>query len=336
MKLALVGDIGGTNARFAIWEDDRLHSVRVFATADYPGPEQAVEVYLQDLDLQRGDVSHACLAVAGPVDGDEFQFTNSAWHFSRAGFCSHLNIEQLLLVNDFTAMALGMTRLGDDEYLTICHGKGKPERPFVVIGPGTGLGVGTLLKTGGGRWMALPGEGGHVNLPIGTAREALLWTRLMATHEHVSAETVLSGAGLLNLYRASCELDGIEAQLKSPAAITKAALEGDAVAAAVLEQFCVFLGRVVGNNVLTLGALGGVYIAGGMVPRFTEFFRNSGFQRAMGEKGVMSDYCKGLPVWLATAEYPGLTGAGVALQQAFGDSDAIERPAEAADLPGQA
>ena len=318
MKLALVGDIGGTNARFAIWEDDSLHSVRVFPTIDYTGPEKAIEVYMQDLELQRGDIGYVCLAVAGPVDGDHFQFTNSHWELSKTAFCAALKVDHLLLVNDFTAMALGMTRLKDDEYLTVCHGIGKSDRPRVIVGPGTGLGVGTLIKQSESYWMALPGEGGHVDLPIGTAREALLWTRLMAEHKHVSAEVVLSGAGLLLLYQVSCALDGIEPTLKSPAAITSAALEGDAVAAAVLEQFCVFLGRVVGNQVLTVGGLGGVYIAGGVVPRFVDFFMNSGFKRALAEKGVMSDYFKGLPVWLVTAEYPGLMGSGVALQQAFG------------------
>ncbi|WP_122429886.1 glucokinase [Pseudomonas viridiflava] len=318
MKLALVGDIGGTNARFAIWEEDTLHSVRVFPTIDYIGPEKAIEVYLQDLELKRGDIGYVCLAVAGPVDGDLFQFTNSHWELSRKAFCEDLKVEHLLLINDFTAMALGMTRLKDDEYLTVCHGVGKPDRPRAVVGPGTGLGVGTLIKESDTRWLALPGEGGHVDLPIGTAREALLWTRLMAEHEHVSAEVVLSGAGLLLLYQVSCALDDIEPELKSPAAITTAALAGDPVAAAVLDQFCVFLGRVVGNQVLTVGGLGGVYIAGGVVPRFTDFFMNSGFKRALAEKGVMSDYFKGLPVWLVTAEYPGLMGAGVALQQAFG------------------
>ncbi|MEE5153302.1 glucokinase [Pseudomonas alliivorans] len=318
MKLALVGDIGGTNARFAIWEDDALHSVRVFPTIDYIGPEKAIEVYLQDLELKRGYIGYVCLAVAGPVDGDLFQFTNSHWQLSRKAFCEDLSVDHLLLINDFTAMALGMTRLKDDEYLTVCHGVGKPDRPRAVVGPGTGLGVGTLIKESDTRWLALPGEGGHVDLPIGTAREALLWTRLMAEHEHVSAEVVLSGAGLLLLYQVSCALDDIEPELKSPAAITTAALAGDPVAAAVLDQFCVFLGRVVGNQVLTVGGLGGVYIAGGVVPRFTDFFMNSGFKRALAEKGVMSDYFKGLPVWLVTAEYPGLMGAGVALQQAFG------------------
>ncbi|HEY0289956.1 MAG TPA: glucokinase [Pseudomonas sp.] len=316
MKLAMVGDIGGTNARFAIWEDDQLHSIRVFPTVDYASPEAALLIYLEDLELQRGDVGSICLAVAGPVVGDDFHFTNNHWKINRPSFCAELKIDNLIMVNDFTAMALGMTRLREGEYLTVRHGKGDPNAAKVVIGPGTGLGVGTLIRTGDNHWTALPGEGGHVDLPIGSPREAMLWMRLMAGHEHVSAETVLSGAGLLLLYQVSCALDGIEPTLKSPVAITSAASKGDKVAAAVLEQFCVFLGRVAGNNVLTVGGRGGVYIAGGVIPRFVDFFMQSGFNRALSEKGLMKDYFDEVPVWLVTAEYPGLTGAGVALDQA--------------------
>lgn len=315
MTVAMVGDIGGTNARFAIWEDDQLHSIRVFPTVDYASPEKALLVYLQDLALQLGNVGSICLAVAGPVTGDDFHFTNSHWKINRQSFCAALKIDHLIMVNDFTAMALGMTRLRDDEYLTVRQGKGDPKSARVVIGPGTGLGVGTLIRSGENHWTAVPGEGGHVDLPIGNAREALLWTRLMVDHEHVSAETILSGAGLLLLYQVSCALDGIEAELKSPAAITAAALKGDAVASAVLEQFCVFLGRVAGNSVLTVGGRGGVYIAGGVIPRFVDFFMQSGFNKALAEKGLMKDYFNDVPVWLVTAEYPGLMGAGVALDQ---------------------
>ncbi|MGV8916241.1 MAG: glucokinase [Pseudomonas sp.] len=318
MKLALVGDIGGTNARFAIWEDDQLHSIRVFPTIDYVSPEAALHVYLDDLDLRPGDVGSICLAVAGPVNGDEFQFTNSHWRISRSEFCAHLKVDNLLLVNDFTAMALGMTRLRDDEYQTVCHGISDKSCARVVIGPGTGLGVGTLIGLADNHWKALPGEGGHVDLPIGTPREALIWARLMHDHEHVSAETILSGAGLLLLYQTCCALDGIEPTLKSPAAITSAAVAGDPVAAAVLDQFCCWLGRVAGNNVLTVGGRGGVYICGGVVPRFADFFMTSSFAKAFSEKGLMKNYFKGVPVWLVTAQYPGLTGAGVALQQTFG------------------
>jgi glucokinase len=238
VKLALVGDIGGTNARFAIWEDNALHSVRVFPTIDYASPEKALEVYLEGLNLYPGDVGSICLAVAGPVGGDVFHFTNSHWRISRSEFCAHLKVDNLLMVNDFTAMALGMTRLKDDEYLTVCHGISDTACPRVVIGPGTGLGVGTLIGLADNHWMALPGEGGHVDLPLGTPREAQIWARLMTELEHVSAETILSGAGLLLLYQTSCSLDNIEPTLKSPAAITSAAVAGDPVAAAVLEQFC--------------------------------------------------------------------------------------------------
>ncbi|MBD8613083.1 glucokinase [Pseudomonas putida] len=315
MTLALIGDIGGTNARFAIWENDALHSVRVFPTADYTSPEHAIGVYMADLKLQKGDIGAACLAVAGPVDGDEFRFTNSHWRLSRQAFCKTLQVEQLLLINDFTAMALGMTRLQPDEYQLVCEGQADPARPAVVIGPGTGLGVGTLIGQRNG-WMALPGEGGHVDLPVGSPREAQLRAHIEAQIGHVSAETILSGGGLLRLYQTVCEVDGHEPSCASPAEVTEAGLAGDPVARETLEQFCRFLGRVAGNNVLTVGGRGGVYIVGGVIPRFLDIFMQSGFAESFADKGCMSDYFKGIPVWVVTAEFSGLLGAGVALQQA--------------------
>lgn len=315
MTLALIGDIGGTNARFAIWENDALHSVRVFATADYTSPEHAIGVYMADLKLQKGDIGAACLAVAGPVDGDEFRFTNSHWRLSRKAFCQTLQLDHLLLINDFTAMALGMTRLQPDEYQLVCEGEADPARPAVVIGPGTGLGVGTLIGLRNG-WMALPGEGGHVDLPVGSPREAQLRAHIEAQIGHVSAETILSGGGLLRLYQTVCEVDGHEPSCDSPAQVTEAGLAGDPVARETLEQFCRFLGRVAGNNVLTVGGRGGVYIVGGVIPRFLDIFMQSGFAESFADKGCMSDYFKGIPVWVVTAEFSGLLGAGVALQQA--------------------
>jgi glucokinase len=317
VKLALVGDIGGTNARFALWRDSRLESVRVLATADFAGPEQAISHYLAAQGLAPGSLGAVCLAVAGPVRGEHFRFTNNHWRLSRSTFCRTLGVDELLLVNDFTAMALGMTRLRDDERLPICPGEADPEAPAVVIGPGTGLGVGTLLPLGAGRWKALPGEGGHVDLPVGSLREARLWQQLHGQLGHVSAENVLSGNGLLQLYRALCAVEDNPPRLASPAEVSAAALAGDPVAEEVLELFCTWLGRVAGNNVLTVGGRGGVYIVGGVVPRFAGFFQRSGFARAFASKGCMSDYFGGVPVWLVTAEYPGLEGAGVALQQAL-------------------
>ncbi|QBF25397.1 glucokinase [Pseudomonas tructae] len=316
MKRALVGDIGGTNARFALWEDNRMHAVQVFATADYTSPEQAIGAYLAGQGLERGELGAVCLAVAGPVDGDEFRFTNNHWRLSRQAFCKTLQVERLLLINDFTAMALGMTRLQPGEYRSVCPGTPDASRPAVVIGPGTGLGVGTLLSLGDEHWIALPGEGGHVDLPVGNAREAQIRQQIENEIGHVSAETVLSGGGLLRLYQAICVLDGQPATLQSPAAITDAALAGEPLALAVIEQFCRFLGRVAGNNVLTLGGRGGVFIVGGIIPRFAELFLASGFGASFADKGCMSGYLKDVPVWLVTAEFSGLLGAGVALQQA--------------------
>jgi glucokinase len=315
MKLALVGDIGGTNARFALWEDEQLHSVRVFPTADYSSPEQAIALYLKDLGHEQGAIGSVCLAVAGPVSGDEFRFTNSHWRLSRKAFCATLKVDDLLLVNDFTAMALGMTRLQEGEYQAVCPGQADPLRPAVVIGPGTGLGVGTLIKLGEQQWMALPGEGGHVDLPVGDAREAQLRQSIQDEIGHVSAETVLSGGGLLRLYHAFCKVDGHRPTLQNQAEITQAALAGDELAKAVIDQFCRFLGRVAGNNVLTVGGRGGVYIVGGVIPHFLELFMASGFADSFGDKGCMSDYFQGIPVWVVTAEFSGLLGAGVALQQ---------------------
>ena len=318
MKLALVGDIGGTNARFALWENEQLRSVSVLATADYACPEDAIKVYLKGLGLSLGAVGAVCLSVAGPVDGDAFRFTNNHWRLSRAAFCQTLLIDHLLLINDFSAMALGMTRLQPEDVRQVCPGIADPMRPAVVIGPGTGLGVGTLLNLGDAQWMALPGEGGHVDLPMSNPREVQLWQHIYNEIGHVSAESILSGSGLPRVYRAICAVDGHTPMIDSDRAITAAALAGEPVALQVLEQFSCWLGRVAGNNVLTVGGRGGVYIVGGVIPRFAEIFLNSGFARSFADKGCMSDYLKGIPVWLVTAPYPGLIGAGVALQQAFG------------------
>ncbi|MDZ3996250.1 glucokinase [Pseudomonas sp. Teo4] len=317
MKALLVGDIGGTNARFALWRDNQLNAVKVLATADYTSPEQAIEAYLADQGIARGGLAAVCLAVAGPVSGDEFRFTNNHWRLSRSAFCQTLQVERLLLLNDFSAMALGMTRLRDGEFREVCPGTPDPSRPALVIGPGTGLGVGSLLRLEDQRWLALPGEGGHVDLPVGNAREAAIHQQIHSQIGHVSAETVLSGGGLVRLYQAICALDGETPRHKTPAEVTDAALGGEPRALEVIEQFCRFLGRVAGNNVLTLGARGGVYIVGGVIPRFAELFLGSGFAASFADKGCMSGYFAGVPVWLVTAEFSGLLGAGVALGQAL-------------------
>lgn len=165
MRLALVGDIGGTNARFALWRDSRLESVRVLATADFATPELAVEYYLASLGLAPGSVGAACLACAGPVKGEQFIFTNNHWRLTRSDFCGALQLNELLLINDFAAMALGMTRVGEAGRRVICVGEAEPDAPALVIGPGTGLGVAALMPLGSGSWRALPGRAGTSTCP---------------------------------------------------------------------------------------------------------------------------------------------------------------------------
>ncbi|MHB0763651.1 glucokinase [Stutzerimonas sp. NM35] len=315
MKVALVGDIGGTNARFALWREQRVESVGVLSTLDYARPEDAIHAYLGNIGLGVEALEAVCLACAGPVTGDEFRFTNNHWRFSRKAFSETFGLDELLLINDFTAMALGVTRLGGEALVEVCAGQSDFSLPRLVIGPGTGLGVATLVPLEDGSWRALPSEGGHACLSVGSIREAAIWARLHERLGHVNAEAVLSGGGLLQLYRISCELDERVPELTSPAEVTAAARAGDAYAAAVLEQFCVWLGRIAGDKLLTTGARGGLYIAGGVVPRFVEFFLNSGFRQGLRDKGCMSRYFDEVPVWLVTADYPGLQGAGVALQQ---------------------
>jgi len=314
MTLALIGDVGGTHVRFALWREGRPDAVRVLATGDYPGPEEAIRAYLAGLGLPSTALETACLACAGPVHSDLFSLTNNHWQFSRLALTHALGLRQLLVINDFAAMALGMTRLADHERLTVRPGHAEADCPRLVLGPGTGLGVSALLPDGAGRWRVLPGEGGHVDLPVASDRELALWQLMRRELGHVSAESVLCGAGLLRLYRASCLLDGQLAPFDSAAAVSKAALAGDGAAVAVLEQFCCWLGRVAGNHTLTFGARGGVYLAGGILPRFAAFLQGSGFARCFADKGVMSDYLTDIPVWLATAEQPGLLGAGLAQQ----------------------
>ncbi|GGJ91570.1 glucokinase [Pseudomonas matsuisoli] len=315
MTLSLIADIGGTNARFALWDGHSPSSVLVLAPADFQQPADAVRAYLARVGKTVDALQSVCLACAGPVQGDHFQFTNNAWSMSRSAFCQELGLKELVLINDFAAQAMGMSRVEAHELLEIRPGVAQKSEPRLIIGPGTGLGVGTLLCLPDGRWKALPGEGGHVDLPVNTLQESRLWATMHARFGHVSAEHVLSGSGMLKLYQAFCEVEGWTPVFSDPSHITDAALDGDEQALSVVEQFCIWLGRVAGNNVLTLGARGGVYITGGIAPRIVELLRKSGFTRAFADKGQMSDYFDTIPVWLVTAKQPGLVGAGVALQQ---------------------
>lgn len=310
---SLVGDIGGTNARLALVPAGSvmLERIEVLPCRDYDNLDSAIRDYLARAGGPR--VISACLAVASPVREDQVRMTNNHWRFSISGVRAQFGWQAFKVINDFTAMALGVPHVPATSLAAICGGPGDPGRPRLVIGPGTGLGVSGLVPLQEG-WAPLVTEGGHVDFaPVDDTEMAILRI-LQARFGRVSVERILCGQGLLNLYQAHAELAGVAAPLDEPGRITAAAMDGsDELARHALRHFCQILGRVAGNAALTLGSLGGVYICGGIVPRFIDFFRDSPFQAGFEDKGRMRPLMQATPVFVVTERYTGLLGAAEAL-----------------------
>ena len=308
----LIADIGGTNARFALaFPDGRIGSECILSGADYPDLIQAAAAYLREVAGPRP--RRAAVAVATPISGDWIQFTNSPWSFSTEAARQALGLEQLLIINDFTALALALPLLGPDERRQVSEGTAVEKAPIGLIGPGTGLGVSGLVWSGH-HWIPLETEGGHVTFSACDEREWAIYRILQRRFDHVSPERLLSGPGLVNLYNALAELEGWSAEDLVPADITDRALTGSCRhCVEVLELFCGMLGTAAGNLALTLGARGGVYIGGGIVPRLGDFFDRSAFRARFEAKGRFSDYLATIPSWVITAVNPALRGVAAAL-----------------------
>lgn len=303
----LIADIGGTNARFAVARDGEVSHLTVLPTGQYPTLQDAARAFLKGLppDLR---VTRGAIDVAGPVTGDRVHLTNSGWSFSIADTRAALGFEDFRVVNDFAAAALGIPLLTPSDHTAIGGGVREAHGPVGVIGPGTGLGVAGLTFTGG-RWVVLPGEGGHATMPAATREEAAVLDLLRERFGHVSAERVLSGHGLQNLHQALAAVRGVAAPALSDHAITEAALSGtDAFCAAVLDVFSEMLGTVAGNLAMTLGASGGVFLIGGILPRFAARFAASGFRARFESKGRFAGYMQAIPTFLVTHDNPALLG----------------------------
>jgi glucokinase len=313
----LVADIGGTNARFGWVEDpsrgvERVHRV---AVAGLARPSEAVHHYLHDLSGLGPQAGPRCaaIAVATAVQGDEVALTNSPWRFSRAALRAELGLDTLLVLNDFEALALSLPRLREPQLRA--HGKLPTGRgTLAVIGPGTGLGVAAVAETAHG-WLALPGEGGHATLAPADDLESALLQQVRRQHTHVSAERLLSGIGLPVLHAAVAAVGGHTPRVLSAEAIVAQGLAGDAACSATLDHFCALLGGFAGNVALTMGARGGVYIGGGIVPRLGERFFDSRFRERFEAKGRFRDYLSGIPTALITDTLAALAGAAHALEQ---------------------
>jgi glucokinase len=312
----LLADVGGTNARFAWQSHDGapVTDVQVLPVADYPTLQAAMHAYLAGLG--RGQPAMAAIAIANPITGDQIRMTNHHWSFSQAAVKAEFALSHLRLLNDFTALALALPDLPASELRQVGGGTGDPDKAIALLGAGTGLGVSGLVPDGAGGWVPLEGEGGHVTLPAVSARERLVMDGLTRLYGRASAERLCSGQGLLDAFTLLCEADGVALSgLSTAAAVTDAALKArQPQALEALSMLCAVLGSVAGNLALTLGARGGVYIGGGIVPRLGSWFDTSPFRQRFEAKGRFQSYLQDIPVWVITsAQSPALLGAARSL-----------------------
>ncbi len=305
----LIGDIGGTHARFAVVRAPgaALERQRTQECARFESLAAAIECYLCEAAVPAPH--SAVLGVAMPVTGDAVRMVNRSWSFSIAALRRALGLQRLTVINDFEAMAAAIPVLASGEVQGIGGGIAEPGAPVAVLGPGTGLGVALLAPVPGG-YLPMAGEGGHITLAAFDDDEADVIARLRRRHGHVSAERVLSGPGLEQLYAVLGERRGSNApSLRASEISARGLVEACPVCAEALRLFCAMLGTVASNLALTAGARGGVYLGGGIVPRLGDYFAASDFRRRFEDKGRFSAYLAAIPTLVIRAENPGLIGA---------------------------
>jgi len=310
---ALVADVGGTNARFALADLATLDiaDVEVFPTAAYATFADAIRAYLKDVS---DPIEHVAIAAAAPIMGDEVKFTNSPWSFTASGLRADAGLKDVHVLNDFEALSLSLPHLASDELHQIGGGDPLTHGPKVVLGPGTGLGVAGLVWSGTG-WIAMPGEGGHVTLGAEDAGELALIERLRKGRDRLSVERALSGPGLSELHQAVAASHGHSAEALSPAEVETRALGGeDEIAEEALDVFVQWLGRFAGDIALVMGARGGVYLGGGIAPKLLSRLDQGDFRAAFERKGRMTDFVAPIPIYVILAEFAALKGAAAGLR----------------------
>jgi glucokinase len=324
----LLADIGGTNVRFAL-ETSRhcFRCIKASPSDAYPSLQAAISDYLASPAVQSegyGPIRHAALAIANPVDGDEVRMTNHSWQFSIDALRTALNLETLVVVNDFTALAMALPYLSADQKCKIGGGTGRAGCAIGLIGAGTGLGVSGIIPAGE-RWIPLRSEGGHVTFSPFDEQELEILRFFWREYRHVSAERLLSGAGLEMIYRALMDRAGTSStELLDAATIGHRALHGScAVCTQAIECFCAMLGTVAGNVAMTFGAKGGMYIGGGIAPRLGHLFTNSSFRARFEDKGRFSEYLSHIPTYLITTEYPTFLGVSAILSEKLSGSEEL-------------
>ena len=287
----LVGDIGGTNARFTIVPvgSSELISIKTLQCEKFETIQQAIQFYLSSIeDVQ---IRSACIATAGTVHLDAFKLANNDWVINKSDVSSVLNNIQVSWINDFNAQALATIELSDNDVVTIKTGIEQPDRLRLAIGPGTGLGVCGLIRSSSG-WVAVPTQGGHSDLAPNTSLEIEILTLLHKKFGHVAIERVLSGPGIVNLYEALCQINGKDILFHSPSEITAAAINPNP-----------------DHLSKETGSLGGIYITSDLIRNFLDFFIGSEFVQNFENKGRMKYYMTDIPIYLSKKENMGLLGA---------------------------
>ncbi len=315
---SIVADIGGTNARFALVTGEQdgqfvIENINILNGSEYGSFSDAMRAYISQLD--NIEVHSACVAIAGPIEGDNVKMTNLSWSFSQAAVREEFGFERFIAINDFASLAVATSALFPKDLISLRQGERDPKGNKAILGPGTGLGVAGLANTGSA-WLPIPSEGGHVNIAPATPMECEVIKAAMARFGHVSAEVFISGPGLVNLYSTICDVNGVEPRSLEPKDVT-----ADGVAASdqncrqTLEVFCSFIGSLSGNLALTYGAKGGVYLGGGVLPRIADFLRQSDFNERFSNKGVMSKYVKDIPVDIISHPHLAILGSAAWLAQ---------------------
>lgn len=318
----LVGDIGGTNARLVLVLNGRLQidSLRVFPTRQFNSLESVLQLYQRELKVP---IARASLALATSIPDDlqaTIRFTNHNWVFSRSSLLQALGLQQLVLLNDFAALARALPLLKSADLQQIGSGEIEKNATKAVLGPGTGLGVASLVFSGSEQlgWLPITGEGGHASLSPGSVLETEILQVVWQDFPHISWERLVSGIGLPTLYQAMATLRGHAQPLGLPSnrdIVTSALTQTDVLAQEVIEVFCGLLGSAAGNLALTVGAKGGVYLGGGIALALKDYLPQSAFRKRFVAKGRFQGYLEAIPTYLITAQHPALLGCAAALSK---------------------
>lgn len=318
----LIADIGGTNIRLALADQSyaaKYKEIETYQCAEFASLADVLALYIDNKQLN-GSVINACLAIACPTDNDIISMTNLPWQFSQQALIKTLNLNNLTMINDYTAIAMAIPLLNDSQKVKIGGGETVANKPIAVCGPGTGLGVANLVPVNG-QWHCFSGEGGHVDFAAVDILDIQILEYLQTIKERVSYEQLLSGYGLEQIYQALVFINNEQTPVEEATKLsakdisTKALNESCAICQQALGQFCKILGSFAGNLALTMNSQGGVYIAGGIVPRFIDYLKNSGFRERFETKGRLSHIPLQTPTYVITEQQPGLLGAAAFLLQ---------------------